>query len=106
MEGKRENRDQAHETVLRRLNRETTTVTVSLTRADGVRVTRVGQGASHPQRIADAYAQLPPGEYVVDCVSTPSTVFSDVRVRDHMLSERPNARVRSQMYEGKRVVIA
>ena len=93
---------------MRRISRAAPTTIVSLTRTDGKRFTRLGTGAAHAQRVLDAYAQLPPGEYVVDCVSTPGTVYSDIVGRDEMLHDHENQRVRTAMqrYEGKTVVIA
>ena len=103
-------RDQEHDTVMRRLARDTITATVSLTRtSDGKRFTRVGIGVAHPQRVLDCYAQLPPGEYVVDAVSTPGTIYRDLDGRHgDILNERGNRRTVSPMnhYERKRVTIA
>lgn len=90
--GSRRRTDVGFATVARRLNREVDTATISLTRADGRKFTVAGRGVSLPQRYTDALAQLPPGEYVCDAVSTPASVYSDVIVRDTMLHERVNNR--------------
>jgi hypothetical protein len=94
-------------TIVRRLGREADTATVSLTRDDGLRFTVVGRGASLPQRYVDALAQLEPGEYVCDAVSTPSSVYSDIRGRDHMNAARGSVRTRLpfNQYEGQPVSI-
>jgi hypothetical protein len=93
---------------MRRLARNAETLTLSLTRTDGKRFTRVGHGDSAPQRYIDALAQLPPGEYHVDAASTPGTVYSDLIGRDRMVAEWAPTRATSPMnrYEAKRVVIS
>ena len=103
-------REQGFETIMRRLSRDSITTTVSVTRvSDEKRFTRVGIGVAHPQRVLDAYAQLPPGEYIVNAVSTPGTIFRDLDGRHgDILNERGNRRTVAPMnkYEGKRVTIA
>ena len=103
-------RDQRFETIMRRLSRDTITTTVSVTRvSDEKRFTRVGIGVAVAQRVLDAYRQLPPGEYVVDAVSTPGTIYRDLDGRHgDILNERGHRRTVSPMnsYERKRVTIA
>jgi len=74
--------------------RDLDTAIVSYTRAsDGRRAVRVGQGDSLAERVADADAQLPPGVWTRDAVSTPTSVLADVSER------RESAPLRFTPYE-------
>lgn len=76
--------------------RDLDTAIVSYTRAsDGARAVRVGQGDSLAARVADADAQLPPGVWTRDAVSTPTSVLADVSER------RERAPLRFTPYERK-----
>lgn len=68
--------------VRRRLSREAHTCTVSYRRSDGAHTTTIGHGGSLAARITDADAQLPPGDWVRVCISTPTSIYSDIRGRE------------------------
>jgi hypothetical protein len=103
----RRREDTAEMTITRRLAREAESAVVSLTRDDGQRFTVVGRGVSLPQRYTNALAQLPPGTYRVECVSTPTTIYGDLRGRDTIGGDhRTRSKRPLTLYEYQRVVIA
>lgn len=108
MSAETDERGELRSTVVRRIARETDSCTASFTRDDGQRFTVVGHGESLPQRYLAAVAQLPPGEYVCDAVSTPTTVYGDVTGRKvipgwQLGGQRAKAGGKFNQYEGKRV---
>ena len=57
-------------------------VTATYEREDGALVaTKVGYGATRKEALRDADCQLRPGRWKRLCVSTPSSIFSDLNVR-------------------------
>lgn len=91
-------------TIRRRLARDAVTATVSYTRDDGMAAVCVGSGDSLAARVADADAQLPPGLWTRDAVSTPTSVYADLtgRVpRDPWNSGYYEINIAYPMYERK-----
>lgn len=68
----------AEGTVRRHLSADSDSVTVSYRRTDDLVAVLIGYGSTFEARIADADSQLPPGEWKRECVSTPTSIFSDL----------------------------
>lgn len=87
-----------------RLRRQSTSVTVSYVREDGLHATTVGAGRDFPARVADADSQLPAGEWTRVCVSTPASIYGDLQGRNVLAAhdEAWHGAV-YQKLEGKRV---
>jgi hypothetical protein len=68
----------AEQSTARSLRRAADSATVSYSRADGCTAVTVGEGESLRERVLDADSQLPPGEWVRDCVSTPASIYADL----------------------------
>ena len=54
------------------------TIIVSYRRPDGCYATLVGHGSTLRAKVEDADAQLPAGEWVRECCSTPNTIYNDL----------------------------
>lgn len=92
-----------------RLRRSAESATVSYRRLDGLYATLVGFGASLDERVADADSQLPAGEWLRECVSTPSSIFGDLcghEVREtHTTGHSENPAAAYVRHERKTVVV-
>ena len=90
---------------LQRLNRATDSVTVSYRRVDGLYATTVGYGRTLKERIAHADAQLPPGTWTREAVSTPMSIYTDVLGREPLPGYGERSRNARTAYPYERQVI-
>lgn len=80
--------DKAFASPSSRLRRECASVIVSYRRVEREEYATVqGFGDTLDERIADADGQLPPGEWLRTCVSTPASIFGDLYGRERNSSE-------------------
>lgn len=90
----------------KRLSLTDDSATVSYRRSDGLNATVIGYGPNYRSRIAHADAQLPPGTWTRQCVSTPMSILADLRGRGDPYASRPQERLGLlAAFEGKQVVI-
>lgn len=76
------NRYGAEATVRHRLSTSTHSATCSYRRSDGIYATIIGYGDTLRDRVRDADAQLPAGQWLRTCVSTPTSIYGDLVGRD------------------------
>lgn len=99
-------KDATHAPIISRLRNESDSVTVSyrtVGKNDPVYATTIGYGANVAARIADADDQLPAGEWLRLCVSTPVSIYTDLTGRDPLRSftQGPNLPLAYKTYENK-----